>query len=426
MRCALIFLLLYSNAFSQGRTDSLLLQVLSANKNVIVQKVLSNPMEYRLQVIYTQINRDKYNNPTFISYYYNYDPNLYFNPASMVKLPAALLALGKLNELDKRKVNKYTTLLFDSSYPRQTIRLIDTTSKNGLPSIAHFIKKAFLVSDNDAYNRLFQFLGQQYINRNLKQKGYPNSRIIRQFRGFTQQQNRHTNQVRFINRNGRLLYLQPAQYNTDSISFNRDIKLGNAHYNSNDSLISQPFDFTAHNNLPLEEMQQMLLSVMEPGSVPGKQRFNLSRDDRKFLMKFLSQYPSETSYPKYDTSKYYDSYVKFFFRNSSRKIPGHIRVFNKVGWSYGFVTDVSYIVDFKNKVEFMLAATIYVNRDEILNDNRYEYNEIGYPFLYELGQTIYQYELKRDRQYTPDLKKFKIKYEKRNEDSRKAIREVDN
>ena len=78
---------------------------------------------------------------------------------------------------------------------------------------------------------------------------------------------------------------------------------------------------------------------------------------------------------------------------------GHISVFNKVGWSHDFLTDVSYILDLKNKVESMLAATIYVNSYGILNDDRYDYDSIGYPFMYQLGQTIYQNELGRDRRY---------------------------
>jgi len=115
------------------------------------------------------------------------------------------------------------------------------------------------------------------------------------------------------------------------------------------------------------------------------------------LYQYLSQFPSETNYPKYDSSYYYDSYVKFFFRNETHHLPPQVRVFNKVGWSYGFLTDVSYIVDFKNKTEFMLSATLYVNSDSVLNDNKYDYDSIGYPFLYNLGQTIYQYELKRNK-----------------------------
>ncbi|MDP9231009.1 MAG: glycoside hydrolase family 9 protein, partial [Bacteroidota bacterium] len=42
-----------------------------------------------------------------------------------------------------------------------------STAANGFPSIAQYIKKIFLVSDNDAYNRLYEFLGQQTINDKL-------------------------------------------------------------------------------------------------------------------------------------------------------------------------------------------------------------------------------------------------------------------
>jgi hypothetical protein len=145
------------------------------------------------------------------------------------------------------------------------------------------------------------------------------------------------------------------------------------------------------------------------------------------LYQYLSQYPSETNYPKYDTAKYYDSYVKFYFKNGGNKIPPYIRVFNKVGWAYGFLIDVSYIVDFKNHVEFMLTSTIYVNSDGVLNDDKYDYETIGWPFMYELGQTIYQYELQRPRKYTPDLKRFQLKYDQRDvNDKRPSIKDADN
>lgn len=107
-------------------------------------------------------------------------------------------------------------------------------------------------------------------------------------------------------------------------------------------------------------------------------------------------------------------------------MPEGVRVFNKVGWAYGFLTDASYIVDFKNKVEYMLTATIYVNSDGILNDDKYEYETVGHPFLYQLGQTIYQYELTRKRPYQPNLSAFRIKYEKRLNDKRSVVKNVDN
>jgi hypothetical protein len=160
--------------------------------------------------------------------------------------------------------------------------------------------------------------------------------------------------------------------------------------------------------------------------VKTKQRFQLTKGDEDFLYRFLSQYPSETNYPKYDTSNYYDSYVKFFFRQGSHTMPEHVRVFNKVGWAYGCLTDVSYVANFENKVEFMLAVTIYVNSDGVMNDNKYDYETIGWPFLYKVGQTLYQYELNRKRKYVPDLSRFRIEYQKRKEDGRPAVKDADN
>ena len=202
--------------------------------------------------------------------------------------------------------------------------------------------------------------------------------------------------------------------------------MGKAYMNAQDSLIHEPIDFTTANNVTVYHLQQLLQSVMFPNSVPVNRRFHLTRDDYSFLYRYLSQYSSETDHPKYDTSLYYDSYVKFFFRNGSHDIPNYIRVFNKVGWAYGCLTDVSYVADFKNKVEFMLTATIYVNSDGVMNDNKYDYDNIGYPFLYRLGQCIYNYELKRNKKYKPDLSAFNMHYEKRKEDGRLAIKEIDN
>ncbi len=424
--CAVCLLLQFLSAHTQNRTDSFLQRLLGSVNDSLLQSVLSHPDEYRYQVIYTRIDRDIHNVPHFTHYYYNVDPHRYFNPASVVKLPLAFLSLEKLNQQKKRGVDLYTYLQFDSAWAGQVKLYQDSTAEYQLPSLAQFIRKAFLISDNDAYNRMYQFVGQQRANRRLHEMGYPETRITRQFMGFTAEQNRRTNPIRFITRDGKLIASQPMQYNTDSFDFSRENRMGRGYLNARDSLVNEPIDFTRANNFPLEDMRSILQSVMFPASVPASQRFDLRASDYRFLYRFLSQYPSETDYPKYDTSVYYDSYVKFFFRNAQHQVPPHVRIFNKVGWAYGCLTDVSYVADFKNKVEFMLAATIYVNRDGILNDDKYEYEETGWPFLYSVGQAIYQYELKRDRAVKPNLDQFRLNYHPRKNDSRKAIREADN
>ena len=416
-----------SNNYAQPTTDTLLSQLLSSSSSTITKSILGDPQKYRCQIIYTQINRNKKGKPSFKNYYFNINPDLYFNPASMVKMPLAFLSLEKINEIKVKGLNKFTDIQFDSSYERQVAMKKDSTSKNKLPSIAHFIKRAFLISENDPYNRMYQFVGQESINKKLQQKGYSTARITRQFMGFNEEQNRHTNAIRFIDQTGKDIYQQAAAYNKEAFDFSKEIKIGKAHWDRNDSLIQAPFDFTKHNHIPLQDFQQMLQSVLFPSSVPSHQQFNLSEDDRLFLLKYLSQYPSETDYPKYDTSIFNDTYVKFFFRNSTNKIPPYIRIYNKVGWAYGFSTDVSYIVDTKNNIDFMLAATIYVNSDEVVNDSKYDYETIGQPFMYDIGQLIYQFELNRKHDFKPKLNTFNIQYDKRDpNDKRPMIKLVDN
>lgn len=52
----------------------------------------------------------------------------------------------------------------------------DLTAPEGHPSVAHCIRKLLPVSDNDAFNRLYEFVGQAEINEFLRAKGEVESR----------------------------------------------------------------------------------------------------------------------------------------------------------------------------------------------------------------------------------------------------------
>ena len=43
----------------------------------------------------------------------------------------------------------------------------------------------------------------------------------------------------------------------------------------------------------------------------------------------------------------------------------------------------------------MVSATILVNKDGVFNDDTYEYDEIGFPFLAELGRQLYAKNLRK-------------------------------
>ncbi|MES2372693.1 MAG: serine hydrolase [Bacteroidota bacterium] len=397
---------------AQVKTDAWLKELLLSKASPLLRHVLNNPDSFQYQIIYTEINRDRRNRATLTNHYFNVDRNRYYNPASTVKLPTALIALEKFNSVKNGHIDIYSPMETDSSFSGQTAVKKDTSSGNGLPSISQYIKKIFLVSDNDAYNRLYEFNGQETLNKLLWEKGYKDVRITRRFVTATEEENRHTNGISFLQDVDGWVRLPPA-YSQVQFDFSKQILVGKGHFNRNDSLINEPMDFTKHNNLPLEDLQKMLQSVLFPESVPATQRFHLTKDDEKFLLQYMSELPSESTKPTYNPNEFFDSYCKFFlYKSTKQKPPPNIRIFNKPGWSYGYLTDASYIVDFDTNTEFMLSAVIYVNRDGILNDDKYEYKEIGYPFFKEVGEIMLAYDQNRKRQHKPDLKKFKIDYKK--------------
>ncbi len=417
----LVFLFCINTVFSQEKTDKLLTNILK-KKPELFGKILAEPSKYHVQILYTQIDRDKNNTPTFKSYAYRINKDEYFYPASTVKFPACLLALEKLNQLNIKGLTRQSWMLSDSAFDGQIKQTTDETNleNGGIPTIEHYIKKILLVSDNDAFNRLYEFMGQEAFNETLYQKGYQDLRIVHRLQiPMSREQNRRSNPIIFRNKTEgdewmlTDLYRQPMLVNPKVYEPIAPIKIGSG-YMQNGKVVEEPFDFTYKNCFPLENQQAILRGVLFPESVPKEQRFDLTQDDYQLIYKYMSQFPTGTSNPPYkkDTAMY-DSYCKFLmFGDSKKPIPSSIRIFNKVGDAYGFLLDNAYIVDFEKKIEFMLTTVIYCNSDGIFNDDKYDYDTVGYPFMANLGKTIYDYEVKRKRKVKPDLTKFIMIYDK--------------
>lgn len=370
-------------------------------------EILNNP-KYEVQILYTQINRDSANNPQFKSFSYQLNPEQYFYPASTVKMPIAFLALEKLNELSINGLDKSTAMLTDSAYSGQSPVVADSTAENGLPSIEHYIKKIFVVSDNDAFNRLYEFLGPEYIHQKFAEKGFDQSVIQHRLSiALSRDENMHTNPVRFINQDS-VIYSQPLVKSNWSYTPAKEILKGVGYMDSNDSLVNEPFNFTYKNWIPLADLQGMLKDILFPNS---GNKFNLKEEDYPFLYQYMSQLPRETSYPNYKADSLADGFCKFLMYGTQDKIPENIRIFNKIGQAYGYLIDNALIIDFENEVEFLLSAVISVNDNQIYNDGVYEYDEVGMPFMENLGRLIYDYELKRKREFQPDMSRFKTTYD---------------
>jgi len=385
---------------SAQQPDTIFLKNLLQSHPELFKGTLNHPTQNEVQILYTQIDRDKNNVPHFKSFSYRLSPKRYFYPASTVKLPTSIFALEKLNELKIKGLTKSSAMITDSAFAGQTKVKADTSSASDLPSVENYIKKILLVSDNDAYNRLYEFVGREEINKKLKKYRLNNTRIIGRLAiNDTGEGTRHTNPIDFYN-GDKLVYQKPALFDGNDYPMQLDNMLqGKGYLDKNDKLVMQPFDFSQKNVYTIADQQMVLKRLLFPEAFAKMQRFNLTQADYRLIYKYMSMFPTESIKPTYAQPQNYPVMSKLLYYGAdSTAVPdGNIRIFNKYGDSYGYNIDNAYIVDFKNNVEFLLTAVVQSNEDGIYNDNKYEYATVCLPFLKNLGQVIYQHELRRPK-----------------------------
>ena len=340
-------------------------RVLSSN-NPKIKTVVDAIENHEVQILFTEVKR-KDDSIYFEDHSFQVDDNTYFYPASTVKFPIVILALEKIS----------TNNLID----RNTIFNVEDDSTK--TTVSKAIKKIFAVSDNAAYNRLFEYLGKDYINKKLQEKGV-NARISHRL-SVDNSADLKTKPLNFYNQN-QVIFKTDSVINQSIKSLNLNKTTKGKGYMVNDSLDSNPMDFSLKNYLPVTALHQIMKQLMFPELYPQNKQFHLTLSDRKFLINTMKILPHEAGYTSDD---YYESYVKFLvFGDSKKPIPKHIKIYNKVGNAYGYLTDCAYIINEKTKKECIITATIHVNKNQIFNDNVYEYDTVGFPFLAELGRQL--------------------------------------
>ena len=369
--------------------------------------VVRSPEKHRLQILYTQINRNQKNEPTFKTFSFGVDKSRYFYPASSTKLPIAVLAVEKARMISEIDIYDKFQILPGPVYRNGVDK--DISSETGYPSLAHSIRNLFIISDNSANNYLYDFLGRDYINERLWDLSLNSTRIRHRLSiRLSDEENRFTHPMNFYDKS-KIIYKQESQIASIPLELNvKDYKIGKYHFYEGEKK-EGPLDFSAKNFMNLEDQHELLKRIIFPKNYAKEEQFSLSESDYQFLYREMSILPRQSDYPRFqDYDKHYDGYCKFFLYGDTKdKIPDNLKIFNKVGLAYGFVIDNAYIIDTRNNVEFLLTAVIYINPNETMNDDDYGYEKTSIPFLASLGRKIYDLELKRYKKVLPDFQLFK-------------------
>ena len=152
-------------------------------------------------------------------------------------------------------------------------------------------------------------------------------------------------------------------------------------------------DFSQRNGMSLLDLQNLLVKVARPDIDMGGPTLSLTDAHRALLLDAMTRYPSESSNPVYPPAAFPDEGSKFLLPGIRRVFPvtrpgERIDVTDKIGQAYGFTVENAYVRNPANGRAVFVAAVIYTNSDGVLNDDQYQYDAIGRPFMAELGRLV--------------------------------------
>ena len=164
----------------------------------------------------------------------------------------------------------------------------------------------------------------------------------------------------------------------------KNIKKGKGYINSTGEMIKQEMDFSKKNYISITDLHRIMKILFFPKKFKEEERFNLTNEQREILFNYMSGYPKDFGYNPEEFPYYFTKF--FIYGDKELEFDENIIIYNKVGLAYGQLSDVAYIK--KKNVSIILTATIDVNTNKIYNDDKYDYDSIGFPFLAEISREI--------------------------------------
>lgn len=322
------------------------------------------------------------------------DPHQYFYPASSVKLCAAVAALLELNARNGREGTAWglgTALRIEPRFAGdQPIASDPTNVDGGALTVGHCIRQIFLVSDNSAFNHLYELVGHRRLNEVMWEAGFHSVRLqhrLSEARPAAEQRQSRPVVLRDGDRTQRIVHRDSTLALANDLW--TDLQMGEARM-ENGRRVEGPLSFETKNAVLLEDLQDMLIALVRPEITTGKRGFpGLSVAQRHFLVQAMGELPRESRNPVYDPAKFPDDYVKYLLPGLTRVIPAaHLRIYSKVGCAYGNTTENAWIEDTRTGRGFALAAVVYTNPDGVMNDDEYAYATLAYPFLANVAEIV--------------------------------------
>lgn len=335
--------------------------------------------------------------PTLVRDRFEHGPD-YFYPASAVKTCAAIAAARELRRIGESVGEPFgldTPLRYQPLFADDVVEDADPSHvRDGSITAGHDMRKVFLVSDNAAYNRLYELAGNEAVNRAMRDAGLSRTRILHRLSEFRSAEDQlRTPRVELLERPGGAVLAATPERTSAFAETNDDLSgivLGDRHTRGGE-VVDGPMSFVRKNYMPLVDLVDMNVMLLRPDvRVPGRAGtgFDLTPGDRAFIAEAMAQTPRESRDPVYDPVSYPDEYSKFLLPGLLRlREASELTVRDKVGRAYGFSVTNSQVIDERSGRTFFLAATIYTNPNGVVGDGVYDYERAD-RFFADLGEVI--------------------------------------
>ncbi len=343
---------------------------------------LSNPEEFRIQIVVTTFD-------PIAEYHYRADAEYVF-PASSIKTFAAVAALLKLQALvaEGPPVDGHTPLYW-CTRDACDVREDRSNVEGGTITIGHEIRKMQLVSDNYAFNRLYDFVGHRELNETTWALGFPNVRVKHRMYGRVDERSRRTTPRIEMHPPGHATVVIPRRVSDLELSPHPigGVQVGRQHVDGRGRVHDGPLDFGHKNHAAVTDLHRLTIALNRP-DFPGTPQLGLTPEHLTFLLQAMSEDPLASRNPVYRNKKEHLRY-KLLIKGVMRVIPlERIRYVAKSGRAYGFHSDSAYIEDTETGRAIAVTAVVHANADGIVGDDVYVYDELSRPFFKDLGELL--------------------------------------
>ena len=342
-------------------------------KESVVDQVLANPAKYHLQINFTAVEEDQ--DKIKLNDYSLYKDKYYYHPASLIKFPLALISLEMLTQFQEQYGVDLQTPIQNKtcSCDFGTDNYVNHLKQ---PNLDHLYKEMLIMSNNEAYNFFYDFVGPTYFNKRMKELNIPNILLRNRF---------YPGCAGIASKTHGGIYFMKDSINS---SYSINCQTDTLQDNTQNIYMNDPTALT-HNVVSLSSLHQLMIQLFYPSFYKQDQTLKISEANLNYFKTTISSYPNSLL----DYAAYPNHYHKYL-------IPSHlinnkdsaIKVYSKNGNAGGYISDVMFFTDEKSKVKYFLSVSMYNATTKYYYRRRAHYTSPGLDFFRQLSKILYNYE----------------------------------